>query len=161
MSDSVIFLQNAWSPFYAGRTWPRQSWLTALERSRSGQRLRVMIDDFDLCENTTPIVGATPDSVIAPDTEHIKAILERRNPRIVVACGKQAEKALCSLWDGPLIAVPHPAHRLLTDELYRQARSLMIVSFVGHIALRQLHGSVIREWLTTSPASPDNGLSAH
>jgi hypothetical protein len=56
----VVFLQNAWSEIYAGGTWPRPSWLRALERSRSGQRLKILVDDLSACENTTPIVGATP-----------------------------------------------------------------------------------------------------
>jgi hypothetical protein len=142
MTPYILFLQNAWSPFYAGGEWPRPSWLRALEKSRSGQRLRVMIDDFDLCENTTPIVGATPSSVIPPDVAHIMEVLKRRQPRIVVACGKQAEKALLELWAGPLLAVPHPAHRLVTDKLYRMARALLVESYQQRIALRQLQDSI-------------------
>lgn len=140
MSNYIVFLQNAWSPFYAGHTWPRDSWLLALKRSRSGQRLHIMIDDYDLCENTTPQVGRTPNSIIAPDESHILQILFDRNPRIVIACGKQAEGVLSKLWDGPLLAVPHPAHRLLTDNLYREARQLLSGYFTDRIALRQMRG---------------------
>jgi hypothetical protein len=82
----VVFLQNAWSPVYAGGRWPRHSWIRALARSRSGKRLSILLDDYESCENTTPIVGATPDSVVPPDADHINDILVRRNPRIVVAC---------------------------------------------------------------------------
>lgn len=137
---TLYFLQNAWSPFYAGGTWPRASWLRALERSRSGQRLRVLLDDFDLCENTTPLVGATPDSVIAPDTAHILSIIKARKPTVLVACGKQAEAALAQLWDGALLAVPHPAHRLLTDGLYREARLLLSQQYTERMAIRQQKG---------------------
>lgn len=136
----VVFLQNAWSPFYAGGEWPRPSWIRALKASRSGQRLRVMIDDYEVCENTTPIVGATPDSVIKPDVEHITRLLARRKPQVVVACGKQAETILSKLWPGALLAVPHPAHRLLTDNLYREARLLLSTDFTGRVALRQMKG---------------------
>ena len=141
----IVFLQNAWSPIYAGGEWPRESWLRALERSRSGQRLRVMIDDFNVCENTTPVVGGTPDSVIPPDVDHIKALLARHNPQVVVACGKQAEIALLGLWSGPLLAVPHPAHRLLTDQLYREARTLLANGFNERLALRQMRGHISRQ----------------
>jgi hypothetical protein len=144
MPNVVVFLQNAWSPVFAGCAWPRPSWLRALKASRSGQRLRVLIDDYDLCENTTPLVGATPDSVIPPDMEHVRRILAERQPRIVVACGKQAETVLVKLWDGALIAVPHPAHRLLTDNLYREARTLLCADFKERIALRQGRGVVYR-----------------
>ena len=142
MENIVVFLQNAWSPFYAGREWPRNSWLYALKKSRSGQRLRILLDDFDVCENTTPGVGATPDSVIPPDMAHIHAVLNTRQPRIVVACGKQAEAALLKAWGGPLLAIPHPAHRLLTDTLYRQARAMLTDGYNGRLALRQGNGSV-------------------
>lgn len=142
MSGLVVFLQNAWSPLYAGGTWPRRSWLHALARSRSGQRLKLLIDDFDVCENTTPIVGDCPDSVVAPDEKHIKTILTTRQPRIVVACGKQAELVLTKLWAGALLAVPHPAHRLLTDGLYREARGVLTSEASTRLALRQAKGSV-------------------
>jgi hypothetical protein len=68
MKRVIAFLQNAWSPLYAGGTWPRKSWLKALDKSRSGQRLRVLTGSAHpveiVWENTTPIVGATPDSII-------------------------------------------------------------------------------------------------
>lgn len=148
--STVYFLQNAWSTVYAGRNWPRPSWLFALERSRSGQRLRVLLDDFDCCENTTPAVGATPDSILPPDEIHIRSILTQRNPDVVVTCGRQAEKALLRLWNGPLLSVPHPAHRLLTDALYREARDLLVTGFTGQLALRQMRGFVYRTPLVKS-----------
>lgn len=121
----VVFLQNAWSPFFAGHTWPRASWLRALEKSRTGRRLEIMIDDFDLCEETTPEVAATPSGICKPNFDHINSILKRRKPEVVVACGKQAEECLVNLWSGPLLAVPHPAYRVVTNDLYRRARILL------------------------------------
>lgn len=126
----IVFLQNAWSPLYAGGTWPRKSWLKALARSRSGQRLKIIVkDDFDLCENTTPIVGAEPNSVIPPDKEYINEIINRRKPDAIVACGKQAEKVLSELWSGPLIITPHPAYRVLKNNVYEKVRELLIKGF--------------------------------
>lgn len=119
----VVFLQNAWSPLYAGSKWPRKSWLRALARSRSGQRIRLMIDDYDLCENTTAEVAATPDGVCQPDCEHIADVIERRKPSLVICCGKQARTALELVWSGKMIAVPHPAYRLLTNEVYEKVRT--------------------------------------
>ena len=126
----IVFLQNAWSPLYAGGTWPRKSWLKALARSRSGQRLKIIVkDDFDLCENTTPIVGESADSVIPPDVEYIKEIINRREPEIIVACGKQAEKVLVKLWDGPMIITTHPACRVLKNSVYEKVRDLLLKGF--------------------------------
>lgn len=138
----VVFLQNAWSPFWAGKVWPRESWLRALEKSRSGQRLRVMIDDLEVCEETTPIVTLTSNGKPKPDFEHISEILIRREPKIIVACGKQAEIALLKYKPPRFLSVPHPAHRTLTNELYHQARVLLNEGFEGQLALRQLKGSI-------------------
>jgi hypothetical protein len=68
----VLFLQNAWSPVYAGTIWPRRSWLRALQQTRSGQRLRLLVDDFQVCHNTTPWVGAQPSALLPPDLEHMR-----------------------------------------------------------------------------------------
>ena len=138
--STVVFLQNAWSPTYAGKEWPRESWLRALARSRSGQRLRIMIDNLDYCQNTTPICGDTPDSRLAPDYKYITMLLAYSHPKQVVACGVQAERALRRLWPGPLLAVPHPAHRLLTNALYGRARTLLTCGVTQRLALRQLRG---------------------
>src|SRR5215213_11984384 len=109
----VVFLQNAWSPVYAGGEWPRRSWLAALERSRSGQRLRLMLDGLDCCHNTTPIVGPTPSSIVPPNVAHIRAILcASPRLRLVIACGKQAAASVAPEWAGSLLVIPHPAYRV-------------------------------------------------
>jgi len=148
----IVFLQNAWSPVYAGGVWPRESWLTALKQSRSGKRLKRFVPDPRSCHNTTPLVGSTPGSKLPPDLEHMRAILEEHQPCYVVACGKQAEAATLELrstateehhqsWH--LLIVPHPTSRVVTNALYERARVLLSVEeFTGVIALRQLRGSV-------------------
>ncbi len=141
----VVFLQNAWSPAYAGGEWPRVNWLLALQGSRSGKRLRTLVADLECCHNTTPIVGATSSSVVPPEVQHIGEILAERRPTVVVACGKQAEKALLAIWPGILLAVPHPAARVLTNDLYREARTFIETpSSIGRTALRQCRGFVER-----------------
>ena len=144
MMNMIVFLQNAWSPVYAGKVWPRRSWLRALARSRSGTRLRVMIDDLSVCHNAAPLTGATPNSVIQPDIAHIRELLRFHDPKVVVACGKHAETALRVSWNGPLLCVPHPSHRYLTNELYARARESLEDGFAEQFALRQLrHGVTV------------------
>lgn len=139
----VAFLQNAWSGAYAGGTWPRPSWLRALARCRSGQRLKLMIgDNFDWCDNITPIVGPFPESIVPADPQHIAAVIAERAPGMIVACGKHAEEALVESWPGPLLVVPHPAHRLLTDALYVKAKRFINPFFTERIALRQERGFI-------------------
>jgi len=126
---AVVFLQNAWSPVYAGRRWPRESWLRALARSRSGQRLIYLVDDLSICENTTPIVGEAPNSVVAPDNGHILNVLAERAPEIVITCGKQAENALAWIWSGPMLSVPHPAARGVSNNLYMEFKKLLVPGY--------------------------------
>ena len=138
----VVFLQNAWSPVYAGRKWPRESWLRALSCSRSGQRLIPLIDSFNDCENTTESVAPTPSGICPADPTHIRKVISDRKPDTVIACGKQAEEALRVIWPGPMMAVPHPACRVVTTSLYLQANGLLVDGFSRRIALRQRRGEV-------------------
>lgn len=125
----VVFLQNAWSPVYAGRRWPRESWLRALARSRTGKRLIYLVDDLSVCENTTPVVGEKPGSIVAPDNGHILSVLAERAPDVVVTCGRQAEKALGWIWSGPMLAIPHPAVHGISNNLYMEFKKLLVPGY--------------------------------
>lgn len=141
MIKIVAFLQNAWSPVYAGGLWPRDSWLRALERSRSGQRISVFRNAavgvewwFD---NTTPIVGDTPDSVVPADAEHIRTVLAAQAPDVVVTFGRLAKIAVAKIATVPIVSVPHPAHRLVTNALYRRAGKMISGGVAASFELRQ------------------------
>ena len=155
----LFILQNAWSGAYAGRTWPRRSWLPALHSSRSGQRLKVItefveaicmvrgipLDSFEFdYDNTTPIVGATPKSVVKPDKKHLKRVLREGRPDVVVTCGSQAADAVDPLWGGYTIVVPHPAYRMLTNDLYKLAARFIVTGGGSQvIELTQGKGEII------------------
>lgn len=146
MKKVVCFLQNAWSPVYAGGLWPRRSWLKALHRSRTGQRIRVLIRacpaiDFHW-DNTTPIVGETPDSVIEPDLAHIRRVIRSQVPEYVVGLGSQAGKVLREVVQGPLLLLPHPTYRVVTNALYERAGNILNEGFAGVVQLHQKKGSV-------------------
>lgn len=134
MADVVVFLQNAWSSFYAGDIWPREYWLPALQRSHSGRRLQVLERGLPgvsiWYDNTTPIVGEEPSSVVPPDLDHMWGVIHDQRPRVIVTCGKQAEKALAKIPLGdippPIVNLPHPAWRFLDDlVLENGARQIM------------------------------------
>lgn len=154
----VAFLQNAWHPTKAGGEWSRDSWLMALERSVSGHKLARLGLPFAVYENASPIITATPRGKPAADDDHIRAILERRQPNLVVALGLVAELALVRLWDGPLLALPHPASRVLTHALYQEAADWLLgdgtcvltgPAPVPRVALRQRRGRTEWETLNT------------
>lgn len=138
----IIFLQNAWSPVYAGTIWPRRSWLRALARSPSGRRLKFLTDDLSIVHNAAPLCGDAPSSIIQPDPRHIRTIIESCKPQVIVACGKLPEIALRLYWRGPLLCLPHPAHRVLTNALYEMASLMLEHGVVGQKALRQRRGGV-------------------
>lgn len=125
---------------YAGKPWPRDSWLKGLRLSRSGQRLKHLVDDYDQCENTTGVVADNPNGRVPPDFDYILEIIRRRQPKIIVTCGLQARDALRRTWGGPLLAVPHPAYRYLTNELYQEAKALLTPSYVKRAEMLQLRG---------------------
>lgn len=124
----VVLLQNAWSEMYAGKAWPRESWLKALHHSLTGRRLSTIFSGSAIrvwYDNTTPEVGFAAKSRIPPDPDHVLGTLARNNPRFVLACGAQAGKIAAELWPGRLILMPHPAWRLMTPELLLTVRGLI------------------------------------
>lgn len=132
--DVLILLQNAWSPFYAGGIWPRESWLRALWRSRTGQRVQRLIERCPgvsfWIDETTPIVGATSGSVVPPDYCYLQTILATVQPGLIVACGNQAADAIAVLRRRavtavPLVILPHPAYRLTRNATYDAAAPLV------------------------------------
>lgn len=140
----VGFLQNAWSPLYAGLQWPRDRWLAALYYSRSGQRLRNLGEYYDQIwwDNTTPIVGATPDPIIKPDHKHIEKILDQQSATHVITFGVQAAKALTELWDGPHIIAPHPTYRVVKNELFHKIREVLDSGWDNKITIKQTREKV-------------------
>lgn len=150
---TLIILQNAWAKNKRDATLMaknRRVWLYATSRSRSGTRLRVMLgnDCFENksihFDNTTPRVGLSADSKLPVDKSYLRGVLAAVEPTIVVACGIQAEIACDELWSGHLLCVPHPAHRLLTDELYKLAGELILNGEIGRLKLRQGKGRIER-----------------
>src|SRR5207249_1871519 len=103
------FLQNAWSPLYAGGTWPRHSWLAALHGSRSGKRLKSLTGECPTVEfwwdNTTPMVGPHPSLALVADLRHMAQTVVEQKPDAVLAFGRQAASAVSQLALEPFIPV--------------------------------------------------------
>lgn len=143
----LVLLQNAWAR-RAMSSWPHGSWVAALARSRSGRRLAKLLGEDCFGSglvhfgNTTPRVGQGPDSRLPPDDLHVISLLD--GIEVVVACGRQAEEAARRLWKGPLLCLPHPACRVLTNDLLAEGHRLLFTAgpLRRRVALRQLRGSV-------------------
>lgn len=143
-------LQNAWSPLYAGGTWPRASWLRALRASRSGLKLAKLVEatagsiDF-WWDNTTPIVGPEPRSVVPPDLDHLRALIDTHEPRACIAFGEQARLALAQVWTRRTLVLPHPAvyavgYKFMETAAAELARLLANPSPVARTTMKALAG---------------------
>jgi hypothetical protein len=143
----LIVLQNAWLKSRTSydrirrmaekfgenpdEAWHR-TWRTLLAWSPTGKRLRLLIDedvheraDVAITESTDEIIFGSSSKAAKPKPEYVRAELEKYRPKLVVCCGVQAELATTPLWHGSLLAVPHPTHRFLTNELYKRARVMI------------------------------------
>jgi hypothetical protein len=136
MSKAVIFLQNAWSPIYAGKEWPRDSWLRALENCRSGKMLKNLTGDLTQVWNTTPEVGKTASSKLKPNLYHMESVLVDQRPVAIVACGQQAIDAARYYDEYPRLELPHPACRWLQVALYAEGKRLLDLMTIGQMNFR-------------------------
>jgi hypothetical protein len=120
----LVVLQNPYAKGSLSQGWNPSRWRKEFESSRSGQRLRDAFPYY--CDlfytNANPKLGDSPDSKLEADPKHLKRSVRRTNPDLIITCGKVAEAAILNIWDGPLIAIPHPAHRLLTNRLLDECK---------------------------------------
>lgn len=149
----VGFLQNPWTikeyegiNFGKPRGRARQGWLYNLSQCASGKRLR-RFDTLKIHWENASWVGTAVAGKAEPDREHILDVLSDQQPDIVLVCGKQAESAVQELWDGPLLVIPHPTSRTLTNDLLDEAVELLHAKFTERVALRQCKGYVLEDIL--------------
>jgi hypothetical protein len=155
----LVILQNAWSPLYAGDIWPRESWLKALHACPTGRALRVIFPDQTGIEfdNTTAEVSEEPNGICEPDPSHITSAIDRFNPEYILACGKQAEKALVDLWPGKLVCIPHPAWRMMQTRYLHLIRDFLAEGRFSRVKLAFRPEQMTVHFLP-APASKQNQL---
>jgi len=119
----LAFLQNQWmnDPEKAREMIARTPMVRprlikyALFQSHSGRRLKQVFGDECLqwdWDNASPQIGGYPSSRFPADPAHIRALLEERDPDVVLAFGTVARDALRKAKGRfRLIAGPHPAAR--------------------------------------------------
>jgi hypothetical protein len=73
--------------------------------------------------NASPVVGDTADSNFKPDLEYVRKHLTRIKPCVILACGVNAKKVVDMLdTDIPIIKMPHPAYRALTNKKLEEVK---------------------------------------
>jgi hypothetical protein len=145
---TLILLQNAWDP--RGRSFLEEKLrLTKLAESPTGRRLRKLLGDNPdfRYENTTPVIASNSRYCPPPDESHIARLLAIPELKLIIACGRQAERAVRSKWNGPLICIPHPTYRRWNKDMVEKARGFIKQSPLDRIAIRFKGGDLVRQSL--------------
>jgi hypothetical protein len=149
-SKPMIMLQSAWSTHYKSMDdWPYYAWLLATFKSHTGRRLkRILSGDLKSWDkyyftNSTKVITGSPAGKPPIDVDHVKKELTIHKPPVVLACGLQAELALCKAgWHGSVVAIPHPAYKMLTNVLLDAAKERFEQAMTEHtrVTFRQERG---------------------
>lgn len=128
-SKILLALQNAYDKGSLAKGWNPRRWRSEFDSSRTGRRLWPLLGDGSSSVRITNVAGSRlgkgSASVLQPSMSHVRKTLKRISPLVVIACGKLPEQAMSEAWSGSLIAVPHPAYKLLTNELMEAAGLLL------------------------------------
>jgi hypothetical protein len=89
-------LQNAYDKGVLAEKPKTVNWWWEFETSRTGDRLDIIatkasarLEQFSFC-NTTPKIGNGSSSRLPPEFAHVRRVIKLVQPRLVLACGKQA-----------------------------------------------------------------------
>jgi len=168
---TLVVLQNVWyrHPRKAQALLDKYGYdfyVRTLAASRSGRRLAEIFpppwNPYLLrFINTTPRLGSRPSSRLSGCADYVRNHIRDFGPRVIVACGDQAKTTVfASGWQNAqsLLLLPHPAYRLLTNQLLREARDLACwltqLAGVKHIRLRQRPDGVEITELVECPTDP-------
>jgi len=102
----VILLKG----LYGHSRWPSE---LKSSRGRSLDRLELVVPDnvgVRFIDAAGTHVGFGPNSNIIPRLDHVYRTIRRINPDAIIACGSAVLECVKSIWSGPLITIPHPAH---------------------------------------------------
>lgn len=118
----LIFLQNAYGvengyiPSYSRNSFAN---------SHTGRRLKEALPlgyEFEI-RNANPSIGDNPDSCFKPDIAYMTKQVMELQPKLILACGKIAQKGLENIeTDVPIIKMPHPAYRALSKKITGEVR---------------------------------------
>lgn len=125
MKKLMIILQNAYGvekgyvPSYEKESF---------RNCHTGRRLRNAIPDgLDISIiNASPKVGKKSSSNFRPDSVYVGKKVEELVPDIILACGVNAKKVIDSVdVNVPVIKMPHPAYRALTNKKLEEVKEMI------------------------------------
>jgi hypothetical protein len=84
-------------------------------RCKTGRNLTKAFGDELLAnivfEETTREIAGDPKTIFPADDKHIRAVIWKYKPVVVITFGQIAEAAVCPIWNGKHIHAHHPASR--------------------------------------------------
>lgn len=126
----LVILQCPWRKGRLENGWNSRVWAKMLWVSQTGKRLLEALPkgayDVKVC-NANPSLADTPDGVFPPDRKHLRRVLRRVQPNVILACGKVAKEALVQVKvNAPVVEMPHPAYRLLSRQMTKRVRMRLV-----------------------------------
>jgi hypothetical protein len=122
MKKLLVILQNAYGVEEGYEPSYNKS---SFANCHTGIRLDRAIPDtvFPFIINASPVVGTTADSFYPYDSDHISRRILEIKPDVILACGVSAKEGIDSVEvDVPVIKMPHPAYRALTNKTLDEVR---------------------------------------
>lgn len=116
MKKLLVILQNAYGVEEGYEpSYEKESFRTC----HTGKRLRNAIPaglDINII-NASPKIGRKASSYFKEDGTYVGKKIQEYKPEVILACGVNARKVVSELdLDIPIITMPHPAYRALTNE---------------------------------------------
>lgn len=136
MRKLLVILQNPYDKGELSKGWNPSRWRSEYNKSRSGQRLHRALptNHFKIhFTNANPKIGWGPDWCSKPNFDHLRRVLKRLKPDVILACGQVAESAVIELRKPghherelltTFVIIPHPAFRLLHNNTLAAAQAI-------------------------------------
>jgi hypothetical protein len=122
----LMVLQN---PYSRGRLddhgWNGSTWRYELSHSHTGIRMKEMFPDNYkvIVTNASPKMGKKSSDCFPPDIRHLKRVIKRTKPDIILAAGRMAQKAIDEIQPScKVMKVPHPAWRGLSHKCTKKIK---------------------------------------
>ena len=126
----LVVLQCPWRKGPLANGWNSRVWVKMLWLSHTGKRLREALPlefyEVKVC-NANPSLADSPDGGFPPDLRHLRRVLGRVQPDVVLACGKVAQGAIAQIAPAiTTVEMSHPAHRLLSKQTTAEIKARLV-----------------------------------
>lgn len=126
----LVVLQCPWRKGRLENGWNPQVWRKELGSSRTGVRLQEALpaETFEVVVcNASPALADSPDGIFPADLGHLRRVVRRTEPDVILACGRVAQKAMAEISPAiPVVAMSHPAYRLLSNQKTAEIKSQLV-----------------------------------